>query len=125
MQNLAIWTFDWLSGLKDALPQNLISEREYPKVFGWIARFNREIKTAKAKAPKPTVLKGDAAARRIVTAQLAEKDMSVDAADPLGLQADEEVAVWPIDSGFNQKDRGRLVGLTDEENCHSRNSRHG
>lgn len=32
----AIWTFDWLNGLKGALPKDLISEKQYPKVFSLI-----------------------------------------------------------------------------------------
>jgi len=111
----AIWTFDWLNGLKGALPQELISSTSYPKVFAWIARFNNALKAAKAKAPKPAALKGDAAAQRVLSAPFVDKDLSVDPADPLGLQQGTEVEVFPIDSGTNHRDQGRLIGLTENE----------
>jgi len=94
----AIWTFDWLNGLKGALPRELISEKQYPKVFAWIARFNEVLKAAKPQAPKPASLKGDAALLRILNASFAEQDLGVDQADPLGLQQGAEVEVFPLDS---------------------------
>ncbi|KAL2419971.1 hypothetical protein ABEF95_009672 [Exophiala dermatitidis] len=111
----AVWIFDWLNGLKGALPRELISEKSFPKVFAWIARFNEALKAAKAKAPKPVTLDGAAATQRVLGASFAEKDLGVDAADPLGLQRGTEVEIFPTDSGFSHHDRGRLVGLTDDE----------
>jgi len=111
----AIWTFDWLNGLKGALPRELISAKQYPKVFAWIARFNDTFKAAKSQAPKPASLKGDAAVQRILNATFAEKELGVDSADPLGLQHGTEVEVFPIDSGSRHHDRGRLAGLTKDE----------
>lgn len=111
----AIWTFDWLNGLKGALPRELISDQKYPKVFAWIARFNDALKTAKAKAPKPASLKGDAAVERILNAPFADADLGVDSADPLGLQQGADVEVFPIDSGTHHRDRGHLIGLTEDE----------
>ena len=115
MQEQAIWTFDWLNGLKGALPRELISAKQYPKVFAWIARFNDTFKAAKSQAPKPASLKGDAAVQRILNATFAEKELGVDSADPLGLQHGTEVEVFPIDSGSRHHDRGRLAGLTKDE----------
>ncbi|EXJ72168.1 uncharacterized protein A1O5_04672 [Cladophialophora psammophila CBS 110553] len=111
----AIWTFDWLNGLKGALPRELISDQKYPKVFAWIARFNDALKIAKAQAPKPATLKGDAAVERILNAPFADKDLGIDLADPLGLQQGAEVEVFPIDSGTQHHDQGRLIGLTEDE----------
>jgi len=110
-----IWAFDWLNGLKGALPREIISESTFPKVFAWIARFNKELKAAKAAAPKPTTLKGPAAAERIANANFADKTPSVDEKDPLGFKAGETVEVWPIDSGFRRRDTGSLVGLSEDE----------
>ena len=115
MHTLAIWPFDWLKGLKGGLPSDLISEKQYPKVFGWIARFNKELSAAKAKAPKPTSLKGQEAAQRVLAAEFADKDIGVSTADPLGLRPGQQIDVWPLDSGFNSRDAGSLVGLNDEE----------
>lgn len=111
----AVWTFDWLNGLKGALPRELISEAKYPKVFAWIARFNDALKAAKAQAPKPATIKGDAALKRILSASFADKGVGIDIADPLGLQEGVEVEVFPIDSGIRYHDKGRLIGLTEDE----------
>ena len=110
-----MWPFDWLKGLKGALPADVISEKQYPRVFAWIARFNDELNAAKKKAPKPTSLKGQAAAQRVLAADLADNDIGVNVADPLALKLAQQVEVWPIDSGFNSRDAGSLVGLNDEE----------
>ncbi|OAL22394.1 hypothetical protein AYO20_11180 [Fonsecaea nubica] len=104
-----------LADIEGALPRELISDKKYPKVFAWIARFNDALKVAKAQAPKPASLKGDAAAERILNASFVDKDLGVDPADPLGLPQGTEVEVFPIDSGTQHHDRGRLVGLTEDE----------
>lgn len=107
--------FDWLNGLKGALPRDLISEQQYPKVFAWIARFNKELKAARSAVPKPTTLKGPEAAKRIESAKYADDEPSVDEKDPLGLKAGAKVEVWPIDSGVRHKDSGVLLGLNQDE----------
>jgi hypothetical protein len=112
---LAIWAFDWLKGLKGALPADQVSEKQYPKVYAWIARFNKEVNEAKGKAPKVASIKGADAKRRVLGAQYADKDIGNDTADPLGLQPSQHVTVWPTDSGFNARDTGRLVCVNDEE----------
>jgi len=104
-----------LNGLKGALPRELISEARYPKVFAWIKRFNGVMQKAKADAPKPTALKGDAAAQRIFNASFAEKDLGIDQADPLGLQEGALVEIYPLDSGSRHHDEGVLVGLSEDE----------
>jgi len=104
-----------LNGLKNALPRDQISDKQYPKVFAWIARFNGAIKAAKAAAPKPTTLKGDEAAKRISGANYAEAEAKVDEQDPMNLAQGEDVEVWPIDTGFRHRDRGQLVGINEEE----------
>ncbi|KAI1618000.1 glutathione S-transferase [Exophiala viscosa] len=111
----AVWTLDWLNGLKGALPRELISEKQYPKVFSWIARFNKALNEAKKQAPKPATLKGGAATQRVLNASFAEKDLTIDSADPLGLQHGTEVEVYPTDSGVKHHDKGRLLGLTEDE----------
>ncbi len=111
----AIWTFDWLNGLKGALPQELISGKQYPKVFAWITRFNNVLEAAKAKAPKPVSLKGGAAAERILNAPFVDQDLGVDPTDPLELQQGTEVEVFPVDSGIHHHDHGRLIGLSEDE----------
>lgn len=101
--------------MKVALPQNLFSPKQYPKVFAWVDRFSKAVAAAKQVAPKPTTLKGPEAAKRIVQADFADTVTLVDETDPLGLKAGQEVEVWPTDSGFKHRDRGRLVALTSQE----------
>lgn len=94
------------------LPPDYISASQFPKVFAWIARFKAVVKAA---AAKPKTLTGAEAVQQISQSEYAESECSVDASDPLLLQLGDEVEVWPIDSGFNSKDRGILVGLNGVE----------
>ncbi|KAF2086351.1 glutathione S-transferase [Saccharata proteae CBS 121410] len=112
----AIWPFDWLVEMKGALPSSVISEVQFPKVYSWIRRFREALKAAKASGPKTITFKGPEAVRFVAGADdLAESTGRVDESDPLGLRRDDVVEVWPIDSGFSHRDRGRLVSLTPDE----------
>lgn len=115
MHHAAIWVFDWLNGLKGALPRHFISEQQFPKVFAWMERFNQALREAKKSAPKPTTLDGKAAAERILNSRSVDQEIQVDRDDPLNIQPGEEVDVWPIDSGSGHRDRGELVGLNADE----------
>ncbi|KAL9120462.1 MAG: hypothetical protein Q9187_002982 [Circinaria calcarea] len=111
----AVWPFHWLQGMKGALPPEIISEEQYPKVFAWIDRFDKAVSTAKSSSPKPTTLKGAEAVRHITQADYVDTQQSVDENEPLGLKEGQEIEVWPLDSGFRHHDRGRLVALTSKE----------
>ena len=117
MLGSAIFIFDWAVGLKGALPKEVISPQEFPSVFAYIERWNKALQEAKTKAPKPTSLKGEEAAKRVLDAEFADKEIGVSATDSLGLKKGQEVEVWPSDmaSGFKYRDRGTLIGLDDEE----------
>jgi len=110
----AIWVVDWLVSMKGSLPAEVISARQFPNVYAWIERFRAAVKAARSAVPKPTALKGPAAAKFILDAEFAESS-GVDANEPLGLTAGMEVEVYPTDSGFLNRDRGRLVALTQSE----------
>lgn len=101
--------------MKGALPRDLFSEKQYPRVFAWHDRFSKAIKAAKGAVAKPTTVKGDAALQHIVNASFAEQESAVDEQDPLGLRKGSEVEVWPIDTGIRHRDRGCVVGLTRDE----------
>lgn len=101
--------------LKGALDPEIISATHFPKVFAWIDRFNAALAAAKKKAPKPTSLKGDAAAKRVLEGKFADADMGINASDPLKLRKNQLVEVWPTDSGVRHRDRGQLIGLNDDE----------
>ncbi|KAJ9645675.1 hypothetical protein H2199_002714 [Coniosporium tulheliwenetii] len=120
----AIWPFDWLVELQ-ALPPNVISEKQFPKVFAWINRFREALKSARASAPKPVTLKGPEAVNFINNAEFAEQAGRVDENDPLGLKPGAQVQVWPIDSGFSHKDQGQLVTLVPDEVTISKKTKEG
>ena len=98
-----------------SIPPSLVSKEKYPKVFAWIDRFNKAIKTAERSAPKPVMLKGAEAVRHVAQAEFSEAEGEVDDNDPLGLKKGQDVESWPVDSGFRHHDRGRLVSLTANE----------
>jgi len=112
---IGIWVFHWLLDLRTAVPESIISARTFPKVFAWIARFNAALDKAKRSQPRAVRVKGQEVAEYMKTARFAEAVGEVDANDPLGLLAGDVVDLFPIDSGFNNKDRGKLLSLTPSE----------
>jgi hypothetical protein len=111
---LAVWPFHWLITMPGALPAPVISAQQYPHVFAYVARFDKAVKEAKAKAPKVVTVKGDEAAKTILGSSRRART-AVDAHDPLDLKEGDMVQVSPIDSGFSHKDTGKLVGLDRRE----------
>lgn len=101
--------------MKGALPPNVVSQMQFPKVFAWIQRFRAALKATKSTAPKPVSLKGQEAVKAILNSDFAEPKGTVDANDPLGLKEGMEVELYPTDSGFTHHDRGHLVTLTPNE----------
>ena len=51
----------------------------------------------------------------MIQASFSEPDGTVDDNDPLGLKKGQDVESWPVDSGFKNRDRGRLITLTKQE----------
>ena len=114
----AIWPFYWLIDLKVALPTELVAQQTHPKVFAWVDRFDSAIKAAKASMPKPVTLKGEDAVKFIRSAGTPPIESGTDTAetsDPTGLRRGMLVESWPTDSGFRNKDRGKLMGLNRQE----------
>lgn len=64
--------------------------------------------------PKPVQVSGADAVKHISSAKFSA-EVSIDSADPTGLKEGAIVEVWPIDSGFNHRDKGKLVSLTKDE----------
>jgi hypothetical protein len=106
----AVWPFHWLLDMK-ALP-NLISAQQFPRVFTWIARFKQAVSSAKASVPKPMTIKGVEGIQQIMSSEFAEPEGRVDEEDPLGFEKGQDIEIWPLDSGFNNRDHGRLVALS-------------
>ncbi len=107
----AIWPFDWITEFKDALPPTVISERQFPKVYGWISRFRAAVKAARQSAPKPKSIQGSDALKHLISTGFAESEGKVDDNDPTSLRQGSTVEVWPIDTGTSHRDRGRLLRL--------------
>jgi hypothetical protein len=78
-------------------------------------RFRDAVKQVKTSGFKPVTLKGDEVVGYMQNARFVESTGEVDANDPTGLTAGDEVEVWPIETGFTHKDRGSLVTLTPSE----------
>jgi hypothetical protein len=115
----AVWPFHWMVGLKNALPDEIISAKTHPKVFAYIQRFNKAVKAARESLPKPSRLEGQEAIAFVAHAKYPEGDqgLHIDDHDPVGagLKPGQLVGSWPIDSGFKHKDIGKLVKLDKEE----------
>lgn len=106
----AVWVPAWLIGMKDALPEDVLGPNVFPKVYAYTNRFLKLVAETRKKAGKVERLDGKAAAKKVLDAKT-QSGVDVNQGDPLGLEAGQEVSVWPIDSGFSHKDQGKLVKL--------------
>lgn len=104
------WVITWLMGMPGSLPKELFGKDKYPKTYAWVDRFNAEVKQ---RSKKPTTVKGEQAKEFIMKAK--HTIQNVDETDPLGLKTGDDVTVYPLDSGFRNKDSGRLVTLNSQE----------
>ncbi|KAL9050630.1 MAG: hypothetical protein Q9206_005013 [Seirophora lacunosa] len=119
------------SAIAEARPEALAHMREFFQMLestiladgrDWILKSEKPtladihtVKEAEQNVPKCTTLKGAEAVKHISQAEFAEPDGTVDDQDPLGLKKGQDVESWPIDSGFNHRDRGQLFALTRQE----------
>lgn len=91
--------------------------------MAWIERYKSTIEAAKKSAPTPTELEGKDAVPKILKSQFT--DNVPFQADPTGLKEGQEVQMYPIDTGFESKDQGKLIGLTAHESVVSAKSKDG
>lgn len=111
----AAWIFTWLRDMDDALPTNLFSREIYPKTWAWFDRYQKAIKEAMQRhEPNVRNISGDEAVKEITSGPFGDK-VSVDPKDPSGLKEGDKAIAFPIDTGFNNKDKGKLVGLSVQE----------
>lgn len=73
------------------------------------------LQSAQSQSPKPSKLDGAKAAQQILRSQFAEDEGDVPLTDPQKLHKGDQVELFPTDNGFNNKDRGVLQSLTDQE----------
>lgn len=113
----AIWLFHWAVSLPGVLDTTIINKEKFPRVFGWIERFQAAV-AAKKGGPKVKDVSGEEA-RGIISSAQAGESIGIDTTDPLvrvyGLKKGDTVEVWPTDTGVNHRDVGRLEGIDARE----------
>lgn len=121
-----VWVLHWLRSIPGALPKEVLSEQQFPRVFAWIKRFDRAVKAAAHKFGSVPKVSGKEAVRTIVGAayvdgaedgndsfgQIAKEEP---VAQALGLNKGDRVVVYPLDTGSTYKDEGRLLHLDGDE----------
>ncbi|KAI5362296.1 Putative glutathione S-transferase, Thioredoxin-like superfamily [Septoria linicola] len=108
------WAIDWFLG--DLMPdQAYFSEKQYPKVHAWRTRYRDAVQAATKRAQKPLRLQGDQAVEAVTSSAFLDRNLEVDAQDPLKLTKGDSVKVFPLDGGGSHQDQGRLVKLTKDE----------
>jgi hypothetical protein len=100
--------------LPNAMPDEFFGTKRYPETRAWLSRYDDAIAKAKREAPQVSELEGPAAVERVLTSSFRDEDLRVDS-DPLALKKDEVVSMWPIDTGYDRKDTGKLIKLTADE----------
>ncbi|KAF1915838.1 hypothetical protein BDU57DRAFT_515600 [Ampelomyces quisqualis] len=109
----AIFMLDFVDGMQ--LPQDVISDKIFPRVYAWFERYRAAVDEAKSKAAQPAVLNGQDAAKRIRMSELELSQTVFDGADPAGLKEGTDVEIYPADWVTEHRDRGRLVALSADE----------
>ncbi|TKX27194.1 glutathione S-transferase-like protein 4 [Elsinoe australis] len=105
-----VWPLVWLGEI-GALGEDWFGKGTYPKTHAWVERFKGEMKEREGRVKVAKVKEEEVF--KVVTGGAVAGTKVVK--DPVALKEGDEVEVWPIDTGFNHKDRGRLVGLDKEE----------
>jgi len=106
--------------LPNAMPESFFSAERYPRSRAWLSRYDNAIQRAKDHSPRPKDLEGTAAVEKVLnspintSADTAGAKLTVEE-DPSGLKQGEEVEIFPIDTGFSRRDKGRLVHFTSAE----------
>lgn len=99
------------------MPSSTFPKDDFPKTFAWFERYKAAIEKATSSAPKPQEMNDEEATKSIESSAFAEKDLGVDSKDPHALKAGEQVSMWPIDTGFEYRETGKLVTLNSQESA--------
>lgn len=114
-----IWPFDWVIGesmeMGEHLDPDVISDTHFPRVYAWVKRFREAIGKAQHESETPNIISSEDMIETILASDHWEKESTVDELDPLKLRKNQMVEVYPMDTGFNHHDRGRLVSLCQNE----------
>ena len=92
--------------------------------MAWLDRYKKAIEKAKEDAPTPPELEGKDAIEKTLKSGFNEENTKV-VNDPLGLKEGDLVDMHPIDTGYNQRDSGKLVLLNSFEVAVSTKSQQG
>jgi len=114
----AVWPFEWMiidPYMKDCLPQQNVNVKVYPKVYAWVTRFMDLVEEKKKACAVPTTLDGEAMTSRTMSASSPADDIGFSKDDPLDLQEEDKIQVFPSDYGQMGVSVGRLVGLSTNE----------
>jgi glutathione S-transferase len=113
----AVWPLEWMVSLPGALDENIFGTALFPCVYAWMERIRKLVKTSQQQMGEPLTVSGEHAVAKIKCASFARNpaDTQILERDPLGLKVGDEVLIWPTDSGSLHKDRGRLIGLKEDE----------
>lgn len=114
----AVWPLHWLSRIPGAFTKDQLSEKQFPKVFAWIERFDKAVGAA-AKKLGAARISGQEATKTIVAApyfdeagRVLQTELTV---QTLGLKPGDQVVVFPSDYGMTHKDSGSLVSIDEKE----------
>jgi len=91
---------------------SVVSEELFPRVYAWVQRFRAALDQARSSAPKAVALEGQEAVNFILSSEFTKPNGTVDANDPLGIEKDTVVEIYPTDWGSEYRDHGRLSALT-------------
>lgn len=121
----ACWIFDWLLMLPGSFPEDYFNDKRYPKVMAWRERYMNTIAKAKEAQPEPKKLEGPDAVNQILAGDFNDDEMEVEGDDPSGLKAGQNIIMKPVDTGYENPDSGKLIGLTGREAVISTTSKQG
>lgn len=114
----AVWPLHWLSQIPGAFPKDQLSDKQFPRVFAWVKRFDEAVGAA-AKELGAGGISGKEATKTIVAAPYFEEAGSVLQneliAQTLGMKQGDRVRVFPSDYGMTHKDSGTLVSIDEKE----------
>ncbi|KJX97398.1 hypothetical protein TI39_contig498g00001 [Zymoseptoria brevis] len=109
--------------LPGSFPEDYFNEKRFPNVLAWRERYKAAIEKAKETAPKPTEIEGKECVQKTFASVF--HDLKVESDDPSGLKEGHQIAMAPIDTGYNSADSGKVVGLTNMEAVISTTSKEG
>jgi glutathione S-transferase len=118
------WIFEWMMGLEGSYPEDSISEKIFPKTYAWCKRYRAAVDEATNAGPKPEEIDG-AAAEKILASASASENFPFDSKNPFGLKQGQEVQVSPTDTGLTGVQKGKLVGLDENETVVSTQTKAG